>query len=85
MDRKVQVEVLRKHSEHVGNLVTTLTGKLTHLAHVLSTPQGPPATDPASLYAECAELARTLSAETDFLWRRLHFFVKDTQPSTDSP
>ena len=85
MERKVQVEVLRKHSEHVGNLVTTLTGKLTHLAHVLSTPQGPMDAETAGLFRECAELARTLSAETDFLWRRLHFFVKDTQPSTDSP
>ena len=85
MDVQVQVEVLRKHGEHVGKLVTQLTDKLTHLAHVLSVPPSPAAAEIARLGAECAALARTLSAETDFLWQRVHFFVADTQSGTDSP
>ena len=85
MDVQVHVEVLRKHSQYVGELVSQLTGKLTHLAHVRSAPQRPPAAETAGLFAECAELASTLGAETDFLRRRLHFFVEDTQPSSDSP
>ena len=85
MDGKVQVEVLRKHSEHVGKLVTQLTGKLTHLAHVLSAPQSPPDAETAGLCAECAELESTLRVETDLLWRRLHLFLEDTKPGTDSP
>jgi hypothetical protein len=85
MNVKVQVEVLQKHGEHVGKLVTQLTDKLTHLAHVLNAPPSPPVAQTASLSAECAELARTLSAETDFLWRRLQQFLADTKPGTDSP
>jgi hypothetical protein len=85
MERTGQVEVLRQHSEYVGKLVTTLTDKLTQLAQGLSAPQRPAGPETADLLAECAELGRTLSAETDFLWRRLHFFVKDTQPSPDAP
>jgi len=85
MDVQVQVEVLRRHSEYVGNLVTQLTGKLTQLAHVLSAPQHPPAAQTAGLCAECDQLASALDAETDFLRRRVHFFVEDIQPSPDSP
>jgi hypothetical protein len=85
MDVKDHVEVLRRHGEYVGTLVTQLTDKLTQLAQGLSTAPGPPAAETANLSVECAELARTLSAETDFLWRRLHFFVEDTQPSPDAP
>ena len=83
MDVKDHVEVLRRHGEYVGTLVTQLTDKLTQLAQGLSAPQRPPGTETANLSVECAELARTLSAEIDFLWRRLHFFVEDTQPKSD--
>ena len=85
MERTVQVEVLRKHSHYVGTLVTQLTDKLTQLAHVLSAPQRPGDAETASLLAECGELASTLGAETDFLRRRLSFFVEDTEPGTHSP
>jgi hypothetical protein len=85
MDGTVQVEVLQRHSHYIGTLVTQLTGKLTQLAQGLSAVQGPPAAESAKLSEECAALARTLSAESDFLWRRLHFFVADTQPRPDAP
>ena len=85
MDETVHIEVLRQHSEYVGKLVTQLTDKLTQLAQGLSAPQRPPGTETADLLAECAELGRTLSAETDFLWRRLHFFVEDTKSGPHSP
>ena len=85
MDVQVQVEVLRKHDEYVQKLVTQLTGKLTQLAQGLSAPQRLTATETTSLWAECDKLASTLGAETDFLRRRLHFFVEDAQPGPDSP
>jgi len=84
MDGTVQVEVLRRHSEYVGKLVTQLTGTLTHLAHVLSAPS-PTAAETAGLLVECAALESTLRVETDFLWRRLHFFVEDTKPGSNFP
>jgi len=85
MERTGQVEVLRKHSEYVQKLVTQLTDKLTQLAQGFSASQGPPAAETTNLPVECAELARTLSAETDFLWRRLYFFVEDIATGHDSP
>ena len=85
MERAVQVEVLRKHGEYVQKLVTQLTGQLTQLAHGLSASQGPRGAETTTLSVECAALARTLSAETDFLWRRLYFFVEDIATGHDSP
>jgi hypothetical protein len=85
MEGKVYIEVLQRHTEYVGTLVTQLTGKLTHLAHVLSAPQRPPDAETAGLSTECAELVSTLRAETDFLWRRFHFFIENTKPGPDSP
>src|ERR1700704_2751541 len=83
MDVKDHVEILRRHSQYVGTLVTQLAGSLTHLAHVFSAPRPSTAAQTAGLFAECAELASTLGAETDFLLRRLHFFIEDTQSGTD--
>ena len=85
MDVKDQVEVLRKHSEHVGHLVTQLTGTLTQLAYILGAPPRPADTEPAGLLAECAELESMLRTETGLLWRRLHLFLEDTQTGHDSP
>ncbi|HKA53993.1 MAG TPA: hypothetical protein VKJ47_10065 [Candidatus Binatia bacterium] len=85
MDGTVQVEVLRRHSEYVGTLVSQLTGTLTHLTQVFSAPPGLMAAETAGLLAQCAELESTLRAETDFLWRRLHFFVEDTKPGPHCP
>ena len=85
MDVKDHVEVLRKHGEYVGTLVTQLTDKLTQLAQGLSAPQRPPAAQTAGLCAECDQLASALGAETDFLRRRVHFFVEDIATGYDSP
>jgi hypothetical protein len=85
MDARVKVEVLQKHTEYVGNLVTQLTGTLTQLAHVLNTPQSPPNAQTAGLSAEGAKLASTLRAEADFLWQRLSLFVEESKTGSESP
>ena len=82
---KVYVEVLQKHTEYVGHLVTQLTGTLTQLAHVLSAPQSPPDAQTAGLSEECAKLASLLRAEADFLWQRLSLFVEARKTGSESP
>jgi hypothetical protein len=85
MDGAVQVEVLRKHSEYVGNLVTQLTSTLTQLAHVFSAPQSPTDAETAGLSEECVKLASLLRAEADFLWQRLSLFVEARKTGSESP
>jgi hypothetical protein len=84
VDKKVQVEILHQHSEHVRKVAATTSAKLAKLGQAIGEQPGSAAAETASLLSEIAALQRTLSTEADLFCKRLNLFLEETKTGNPS-